>query len=111
MLNRVMLIGRLGKDPEVRRLETGAAVAKFTMATDESYKDTNGNKVEQTEWHNVVVWRTQAEIAEKFLKANTGENTPYAEKPTDRQRIADTVKGVSDTLAALTEARKANTGG
>ncbi|MBI5914550.1 MAG: single-stranded DNA-binding protein [Bacteroidetes bacterium] len=68
MLNRVMLIGRLGKDPEVRRLETGAAVAKFTIATDESYKDNAGNKVEQTEWHNVVVWRTQAEIAEKFLK-------------------------------------------
>ena len=68
MLNRVTLIGRLGKDPEVRRLETGAAVAKFTMATSESYKDKDGNKQETTEWHNVVVWRTQAEIAEKYLK-------------------------------------------
>lgn len=63
-----MLIGRLGKDPEVRRLETGAAVAKFTLATDESYKDNAGNRVDQTEWHNVVVWRSQAEIAEKYLK-------------------------------------------
>lgn len=63
-----MLIGRLGKDPEVRRLESGAAVAKFSLATDESYKDKEGNKVEQTEWHNIVVWRTQAEIAEKYLK-------------------------------------------
>lgn len=68
MLNRVTLIGRLGKDPEVRRLESGAAVAKFTLATSESYKDKDGNKVETTEWHNIVVWRTQAEIAEKFLK-------------------------------------------
>ena len=68
MLNRVTLIGRLGKDPEVRRLETGAAVAKFTMATSESYKDKDGNKQETTEWHNVVVWRSLAEIAEKFLK-------------------------------------------
>lgn len=68
MLNRVMLIGRLGKDPEVRRLETGAAVAKFSLATDESYKDKDGNKVEQTEWHNIVCWRAQAEFAEKYLK-------------------------------------------
>lgn len=63
-----MLIGRLGKDPEVRRLETGAAVAKFSLATSESYKDKEGNKVENTEWHNVIVWRSQAEIAEKYLK-------------------------------------------
>lgn len=63
-----MLIGRLGKDPEVRRLESGAAVAKFSIATDESYKDKDGNKVEQTEWHNIVVWRSQAEVAEKYLK-------------------------------------------
>lgn len=68
MLNRVTLIGRLGKDPEVRRLESGAAVAKFSLATSESYKDKDGNKVDTTEWHNIVVWRTQAEIAEKFLK-------------------------------------------
>ncbi|MCC6725407.1 MAG: single-stranded DNA-binding protein [Saprospiraceae bacterium] len=68
MLNRVTLIGRLGKDPEVRRLESGAAVAKFSLATSETYKDKDGNKQETTEWHNIIVWRTQAEIAEKFLK-------------------------------------------
>ena len=68
MVNRVILIGRLGRDPEVRRLDSGAAVGKFTVATDESYKDKEGNKIEQTEWHNIVVWRTQAEIAEKYLK-------------------------------------------
>jgi single-strand DNA-binding protein len=68
MLNRVTLIGRLGKDPEVRRLESGAAVAKFSLATSESYKDKDGNKVDTTEWHNIVVWRSQAEVAEKYLK-------------------------------------------
>jgi single-strand DNA-binding protein len=68
MLNRVMLIGRLGRDPEVRRLENGAAVAKFAVATDESYKDKDGNLVQQTEWHNIVAWRGQAEYAEKYLK-------------------------------------------
>ena len=68
MLNRVTLIGHLGKDPEVRRLDSGAAVAKFSLATSESYKDKDGNKVKTTEWHNVVVWRSQAEFAEKYLK-------------------------------------------
>lgn len=68
MLNRVTLIGRLGKDPEVRKLESGATVAKFTLATSESYKDKDGNKQETTEWHNIVVWRQLAEIAEKYLK-------------------------------------------
>lgn len=68
MVNKVILIGRLGRDPEVRRLEGGTAVAKFAMATDESYKDKEGNKVTQTEWHNIVVWRGLAEVAERFLR-------------------------------------------
>ncbi len=68
MVNQVILIGNLGKDPEVRRLENGAAVAKFSLATNESYKDKEGNQVKQTEWHNIVCWRWLAEIAEKYLK-------------------------------------------
>lgn len=68
MVNRVTLIGNLGRDPEVRRLENGAIVARFSVATDESYKDTTGNWVERTEWHDVVVWRTLAERAESTLK-------------------------------------------
>jgi len=67
-VNKVILIGHLGKDPEVRHLENGTAVANFTLATSESYKDKQGNRVDQTEWHNVVVWRGLAEVAEKFLK-------------------------------------------
>ena len=63
-----MLIGNLGKDPEVQHLESGVTLAKFPLATSESYKDKSGNLVEQTEWHNVVVWRRMAEVAEQYLK-------------------------------------------
>lgn len=67
-VNKVILVGNLGKDPEVRHLEGGVAVANFSLATSETYKDKNGQKNEQTEWHNVVVWRGLAEVAEKYLK-------------------------------------------
>lgn len=68
-VNKVILVGRLGKDPEVRHLENGATVANFSMATSETYKDrTTGEKRETTEWHNVVLWRGLAEVAEKYVK-------------------------------------------
>tara|TARA_R110002111_G_scaffold184518_2_gene250369 strand:- start:493 stop:930 length:438 start_codon:yes stop_codon:yes gene_type:complete len=67
-VNKVILVGNLGKDPEVRHLENGASVANFSIATSETYKDKNGNRQEQTEWHNVVLWRGLAQIAEKYLK-------------------------------------------
>jgi single-strand DNA-binding protein len=67
-VNKVILVGRLGKDPEVRNLDNGAIVANFTIATSESYKDrTTGEKKEITEWHNVVLWRGLAEISQKYL--------------------------------------------
>lgn len=67
-VNKVILVGRLGKDPEVRNLDNGATVANFTMATSESYKDkTTGEKKEITEWHNIVLWRGLAEVAAKYL--------------------------------------------
>ena len=66
-VNKVILIGNLGKDPEVRHLENGAAVANFSIATSENYKDRKtGEKVSQTEWHNIVAWRGLAEIAENI---------------------------------------------
>ena len=68
MINKVTLIGNLGKDPEVRRLESGVAVAKIAVATTENYKDKAGNWQEQTEWHNVVLWRSLAERVESQLK-------------------------------------------
>lgn len=68
MINKVTLIGNLGKDPEVRNLESGATVANFSVATNENYRDKSGEWQTITEWHNVVAWRGLAERAERDLK-------------------------------------------
>lgn len=70
-VNKVILIGNLGKDPELKYLEGNIARLNFSMATSEFHKDKNGNKIEQTEWHNIVLWRSMAESAEKILKKGT----------------------------------------
>src|SRR5579859_7809290 len=67
-VNKVMLVGRLGRDPETRYTSGGQAVANFSVATDESYKDRNGERQKRTEWHKIVVWGKQAEIAQQYLK-------------------------------------------
>ncbi len=67
-VNKVILVGNLGKDPEMRRLDGGVARVGFSLATSEYYKDKDGNKIEQTEWHNIVMWRVIAESAERILK-------------------------------------------
>jgi len=67
-LNKVILIGNLGKDPEVSYTPSGIAVAKFSMATSEKWKDAEGNFQERTEWHNIVAWRKLAEICGQYLK-------------------------------------------
>lgn len=67
-VNKVILIGNLGKDPELKYLEGNIAKLSFSLATTEVYKDKNGNKVEHTEWHNIIMWRGIAENAEKLLK-------------------------------------------
>src|SRR6516162_2280522 len=67
-VNRVILVGRLGRDPETRYTGSGQAVANFSVATDESYKDRNGERQKRTEWHKIVVWGKQAEIAQQYLK-------------------------------------------
>jgi len=67
-INKVLLIGRLGKDPDVRKMEDGVTKVTFPMATSDNYKDRNGNWQEQTEWHNVVLWRMVAERAANDLK-------------------------------------------
>lgn len=66
-INKVILVGHLGKDPEVRQLEGGVAVASFPLATSETFNK-EGRKVEQTEWHNIVMWRGLADVAAKFLQ-------------------------------------------
>ncbi len=68
MVNKVILIGNVGADPDIKYLDGGVAVARFSLATTESYKNKNGERVDQTEWRNIVLWRNLAEIAEKYVK-------------------------------------------
>ena len=67
-VNRVMLIGNLGKDPDMQFLEGNIAVAKFSLATTEKYKDRSGKLISQTEWHTIILWRGLAELAQKYLQ-------------------------------------------
>lgn len=69
--NRVLLIGNLGNAPEIRKTETGKKLVRFSVATNESYKNSNGEKVTETQWHNLVAWGKLADIAEKFLNKGT----------------------------------------
>lgn len=70
-VNKAILIGNVGRDPEVRHLESGMATASFTMATSERFKDKSGEWKEQTEWHNIVCWRNTAELVEKYVRKGT----------------------------------------
>jgi single-strand DNA-binding protein len=67
MVNKVILVGNLGRDPEVRTTPNGQTVASFTLATSRRWKDKDGNRQDQTEWHNIVVWGRQAEVAGQYL--------------------------------------------
>lgn len=67
-LNKIMLIGNVGKDPEVKHFEDNRTMVTFTLATTERYTDREGNRKENTEWHNIVLWGKQAEVAEKYVK-------------------------------------------
>lgn len=84
-VNRVILLGNLGKDPEVRHLENGRARASFTLATNEIYKNREGEKVTNTAWHNVVLWTPLAEIAEKYL--NKGKQVYIEGKLSSRSYV------------------------
>ncbi len=70
-VNKVILVGNVGKDPETRYLDEGTAISKFPMATSETYKNKAGERVSNTEWHNVVLWRGLAQVAEKYVKKGT----------------------------------------
>jgi len=67
IINKVQLIGRLGMDPEMKKLDNGATLARLSLATDASYKDKNGKKIEETHWHNLICWNKTAELAERLL--------------------------------------------
>ncbi len=67
-INKVILVGHVGKDPEVQYIKEDVPVAKFTLATSETYRDKNGQKVTNTEWHNIVAWRNTAKVVEQYIK-------------------------------------------
>ena len=103
-VNKVILIGNVGKDPEVKVLENGVRVANFTLATTEIYKK-DGNRLEQTEWHNIVLWRGLAEVTEKIVKKGA---TVYIEGKLrsrtweDKDKVKRySVEVVADTLTLL----------
>jgi single-strand DNA-binding protein len=85
-INKVILIGNLGRDPEIMRLESGVKKASFSLATTEVYKNKEGAKTEHTEWHNIVLWRALAEVAENYLKKG---NTVFIEGRIRRREYED----------------------
>jgi single-strand DNA-binding protein len=114
-LNKVMLIGRLGKDPEVRTFEGGATKASFSIATSETYKDKSGQRVENTQWHNVVCWRGLAEIADKYLKKGMNvyvegkiTSRSYDDKDGNKRYITEVV---ADNFVMLDKKSDGNSGG
>lgn len=93
MLNKVILIGRLGKDPEVRYMPNGEAVCNFSVATSESWKDQSGQRQEKTEWHNITMYRRLAEIAGQYLKKGSQvylEGKIQTRKYTDKNGVERT---------------------
>lgn len=115
-INKVILVGNLGRDPEVRTLESGASVAQFTLATTESYKNKNGERVDNTEWHNIVLWRGLAEVAGKYLKKGSkvyleGKITSrsWDDKETGHKKYITEI--VADNMVMLDSKGSDNSGG
>lgn len=116
MVNKVFLIGRLGKDPVIKHFQNDSAIAEFTMATDDSYKDKQGNKVEQTDWHNIKFpFKWQAEIAEKYLKKGSLlhvegkiKTRSYDDKEGNKRYITEVV---AESFRMLDSKKEGGTGG
>lgn len=108
-INKVILIGNLGKDPEVRSIEGGRKVARFPLATTETYKDREGNRQEQTEWHNVEFWGPVAEVIERYLHKGSQiyvegrlRTRSYQDKETNQTRYITEVVGQQMTMLGST---------
>jgi single-strand DNA-binding protein len=114
-VNKVILVGRLGKDPETRYTGSGQAVCNFSMATDETFKDRTGNRQKRTEWHRIVLWGKLAEIAQQYLKkgqlvyiegriqSRQWEDKNTSQKRTSFEIIANSMKMLTsraDSMAA-----------
>jgi single-strand DNA-binding protein len=96
--NRVQLIGNLGMNPEIKNLESGKKLAKFSIATNESYKNAKGEKIEDTQWHNLIAWGKTADIIEKYLQKGTEvavegklTNRSYDDKDGNKRYVTENV--------------------
>ena len=114
-VNKVILLGNLGKDPEVRRLDDGRGVANFSLATSETYKNKAGEKVTNTEWHNIVLWSPLADIAENYLKKGSQvyiegkiSNRSYEDKDGVKKYISEVVGREITLLGRAPEPQNSN---
>lgn len=111
-VNKVILIGNLGSDPEVRYLDGGSVVARFNIATSESYTNKSGEKIEQTEWHRIELWNALAKVAEKYLRKGNQvyvEGKIRTENWTDKEGQART--GISILANSMTMLGSSGSGG
>jgi len=114
MVNKVILVGRLGKDPETNYTQSGQGLCKFSVATDESWKDRNGERQKRTEWHNCVVWGKLAEICQHYLKKGALvyvegriQTDKWRDKTTNAEREAKKI--VLNTMKMLDGKREEST--
>jgi len=112
-VNKVILVGRLGKDPETRYTSGGQAVCHFSMATDETYKDKNGERQKRTEWHRITVWGKQAEIAQQYLKKGSQiylEGSIRSGEWTDKEGQKKTTYEINASLFRMLGSRQDSSG-
>lgn len=116
-VNKVILVGNVGKDPEIRHLDTGVAVANFPLATSESYTAKNGEKITTTEWHNIVLWRGLAEVAEKYVTKGRQlyiegriRTRNYDDKDGNKRYITEIYGDVMQMLGSKGDENKSGTG-
>ncbi len=110
-VNKVILVGNVGSDPEIRSLQSGSKVASFSLATSENYTDRNGQKVEATEWHRIEMWDALANIAEQYIKKGSSlyvEGKIKSEKYTDQQGVERTSFKIRGLGLQLLGSRQSN---
>ena len=111
MLNKIMLIGNVGKDPELQITSDGTSVTRFSLAVNRSYKSSSGEKVEETEWFNIVTWRQLAEICERYLHKGSKvyiDGRLSQRKYTDREGIQRTAVDVIATAMEMLSPKPAS---
>lgn len=117
-VNKVILVGNVGRDPEVKYLDNNKVVAKFSIATNESYRDRNGNNVDQTEWHNIEMWDDLAKIVEKYVKKGKLlyvegkiKTNKWTDRETNQERQNKFIRGTSFNFLGTGRDEESNEGG